>query len=86
MSNRHGKVTRWGRKQSYDIVVMRPAGRSVEHRYTWDEMTEADLKALESARLQKEGALLLDLVLGPEEEPKLYGMSKAEFFERATVL
>ena len=40
MSKRHGKVTRYGAKQTYDIIVMRPTGRSVEHRYTWDELDE----------------------------------------------
>lgn len=86
MANRHGKVTRWGKKQTYDIVVMRQSGRSVEHRYTWDDITEQQLKASESARLQKEGALLLDLIMGPAPELKLYGMSKSEFFERAREL
>lgn len=86
MSKRHGKVTRFGAKQTYDIVVMRPTGRSIEHRYTWDEVDEKQLKAAESARLQSEGALLLDLVMGPKAERKLYGMDKTEFFERASVL
>ena len=86
MSKRHGKVTRFGAKQTYDIIVMRPTGRSVEHRYTWDELDEKQLKAAESARVQDEGALLLDLVMGPKAERKLYGMDKTEFFEHASVL
>ena len=86
MADRHGKVTRWGKKQTYDIIVMRQNGRCLEHRYTWDGLSEEQLKAAETVRLQKEGALLLDLIMGPAEELKLYGMSKSEFFERASVL
>lgn len=86
MSKRHGKITRYGKRQKYDVIVMRPTGKSVEHRETWDELPAAELKALESQRLQTEGALLLDLIMGPEEESHLYGMSKEEFFARATLL
>lgn len=83
MSKRHGKVTRWGTRTQYDVVLMTASGRQTDHLSTWDDLDPGQLKERETLKYAAEGKLVLELAIIKRDGPHLYGMDRAEYFKLA---
>lgn len=85
MSKRHNMVTRKDVKTEYSMTILTADGKKVLTGVEYGRITETQLKARESAKLEAGKALLLDLTITAHGE-HLFGMPKEQYFSGAIVL
>ena len=85
MADRHGKVSKWILETRYRVTFMTLDGMQTEERLDRDGLTKNELEAMERQRLHAANLIFAKLEIMSRERV-LYGMSKDQFFQTASVI